>query len=68
MAKRNSQTTKLCPILYAGTMLTKLDARRSFGAHVDDIDYYSEYESTKCLRSKCLWYEHGCPAYPTPEK
>lgn len=64
MAKRSSQTTKSCPILYAGTMLTKLSASRMCGAHVSDIDYHCEHKSAKCLKRKCLWYEHGCPAYP----
>ena len=44
---------KVCPILWAATMVLQLG--------IQDFRAY-------CLGNLCAWYEHGCPAYPGKEE
>lgn len=48
---------KICPILMAGTMLN----------NICEINVSLYYESPRCMREKCEWFENGCPAHPKVE-
>jgi hypothetical protein len=56
---------KECPILKAGAMLTWVSTRG--GGSVQGDSQFSACISTKdcqCIKDKCEWYQHGCPAHP----
>lgn len=49
----------ICPILKAGAMITRIQTETNRST-IHDV----YRESAQCMREKCEWYGHGCPAYP----
>lgn len=54
---------KICPILKAGTMLTRIHTETG-RTTVHDI--YSDFPN--CMGEDCEWYYRGCPAHPMNPK
>ena len=50
---------KLCPILLAGTRVSRLVSLDHRGS-----GYRAEHNGCQCFKEGCEWYGAGCPAYP----
>lgn len=46
---------KICPVIFIGLCQRK------------DLTASEITKLSECIKERCEWYEHGCPAHPTEE-